>query len=98
GVALMLPRTLAPAVDGAAAELEATLARLPDEWSFLPRRRIGGEAGPEIAVVLIHAEIGVALLDLDQRRVEAALAALERLLAQERVAHEGETLPVVGLA
>ncbi len=48
--------------------------------------------------MLIHAEIGVALLDLDQRRVDAALAALERLLAQERVAHEGETLPVVGLA
>ena len=97
-MAVILPRTLPPAADGAAAELEATLARLPDDWTLLPRRRIGGSDGPEIAVVLIHAEIGAALVDLDQTRADQAAAALEQLVVQERIARDGETLPVVRLA
>ncbi|HUK60150.1 MAG TPA: hypothetical protein VLV50_13045 [Stellaceae bacterium] len=85
-------------MDGAAAELEATLARLPDEWTLLPRRRIGGDDGPEAGIVLLHPEIGAAVIDLARNRAAAAEAALTRLIAQERIAGDGESLPVVALA
>jgi hypothetical protein len=97
-VALILPRTVPPAESSAEGELEATLTRLPDDWTLLPRRRIGGEAGPQIGFVLLHPEIGVALVDLRADRVEQAQEALERLVARERVARDGESLPIVGAA
>jgi hypothetical protein len=48
--------------DPIAARLEAVLATLPEEWLLLPGRPIPG--GPRVGSVLIHPEIGIALVDL----------------------------------
>jgi hypothetical protein len=49
--------------DEARASLAGTLAALPDPWTLLRHRRIGGDQAEPIAVVLVHPEIGVALVD-----------------------------------
>jgi hypothetical protein len=83
--------------DPAATRLEETLARLPDEWTLLPDRRIGGGSGPLVALALIHPEIGIALIDFIPGRAAAALAPLEGLLAGERIIGDGERLPAVAI-
>ncbi|HKW53757.1 MAG TPA: hypothetical protein VJO12_08705, partial [Stellaceae bacterium] len=49
--------------DEALASLAGTLAALPDPWTLLRHRRIGGDEAEQIEVVLVHPEIGVALID-----------------------------------
>ena len=53
--------------------LAATLARLPDAWLLLLGRRIG--ATP-VDAVLVHPDIGIALIDVGPRPPDAAHAAL----------------------
>ena len=45
------------------ASLAATLAALPDPWTLLRHRRIGDEQAEPVEVVLVHPEIGIALVD-----------------------------------
>jgi hypothetical protein len=97
-MAQILPQNSAPPADPAAARLEATLASLPDDWTLLPQRRIGGVDGPEVGCVLIHPAIGIALVDLLPRRPDQGLARLREVLAAEHVVGEGDALPIVAAA
>jgi hypothetical protein len=53
--------------------LAATLARLPEAWLLLLGRRIG--ATP-VDAILVHPDIGMALIDVGPRPPDAAQAAL----------------------
>lgn len=97
-MALILPQNAAPPADPAVARLEAMLATLPDEWLLLRDRAIGGAGGPRAGFVLIHPEIGIALIDLAPARLSAAAEALEDVLAAEQFLGEDDTLPVVTVA
>jgi hypothetical protein len=86
--------------DDAHPPLVETLLALPDPWVLLSDRRIGGTDGTEpIDVVLIHPEIGVALIDEAPRDPAGALGAFQTYLAAQRFAafYPGE-LPVVTLS
>ena len=77
-VALSVPQSMARILpqdaDGRPlSRLAATLARLPDAWLLLLGRRIG--ATP-VDAVLVHPDIGIALIDVGPRPPDAAHAAL----------------------
>jgi len=78
--------------------LAATLSALPDPWTLLIDRRIGDGLEP-VDVVLIHPEIGIALVDNAPRDPAASAAALRARLESERFSEffPGE-LPVVALS
>lgn len=97
-MALILPQTLPPPANPAAARLEATLASLPDDWTLLPRRRIGGADGPEIGFVLLHPEIGIALVDLLPARPDDGIEPLRDLIAADHAIADDDVLPVVAVA
>lgn len=97
-MALILPQNLPPAVDPAAARLEATLTSLPDDWTLLPDRQIGGADGPLAGFILVHPEIGVAVIDLAPAKPGRALARLRDLLAAEHAIGERDVLPMVAVA
>lgn len=71
-----------------------TLAWLPDPWTLLAERVIGETEA--VGAVLVHPEIGVALVDVAPGDAGPAAAALGALLARERFAEffPGE-LPIV---
>ena len=96
-MALILPQNLPPPADPAAARLETTLASLPDEWTLLPGRRIGGADGPGVGFLLVHPEIGIALVDLAPARPSAAVAKLREMLAAEHLIADSDMLPIVAV-
>ncbi|HUK61175.1 MAG TPA: hypothetical protein VLV50_18235 [Stellaceae bacterium] len=81
-MAVLLPATIAPPNDSAESQLEAMLARLPADWTILVERRIGGTYGPYVPFVLLHRDIGVALVDLTPADLDAAINALRALTMQ----------------
>src|SRR5579862_5362382 len=86
--------------DDAQSPLVETLLALPDPWVLLCDRRIGGDDGTEpIGVVLVHPEIGVALIDEAPRDPAGALGAFQAYLGEQRFAefYPGE-LPVVAIS
>jgi hypothetical protein len=76
--------------DEARTSLAGTLAALPDPWTLLRHRRIGGEAAEPVDVVLIHPEIGVALVDEAPRDPAASARRLREYFDQQRF---GEFFP-----
>lgn len=96
GMARLLPPDAAPPASPTAARLEALLASLPDEWILIPDRRIGGEGGPRVGFVLLHPEIGIALVDLAPATPEAAAGPLVSLLGE--LGLDADALPVVAVA
>jgi hypothetical protein len=76
--------------DEARTSLAGTLAALPDPWTLLRRRQIGDEEPEAIEVVLVHPEIGVALVDEAPRDPEATARTLRDLLDRQRF---GEFFP-----
>src|SRR5579883_2395528 len=78
--------------------LAATLAALPDPWTLLIDRRID-DAADVVDVVLVHPEIGIALVDEAPRDPGPAIGALRARLEGERFGEffQGE-LPIVGLS
>jgi hypothetical protein len=84
---------------GAAAEtLVWTLRTLPDPWTLLRDRRIDA-SGELIDLVLVHPEIGVALIDEAPRDPAAGVAALRAFLERERFADFFPgALPIVSLS
>jgi hypothetical protein len=60
--------------------LEIMLARLPDAWLICRDRWIPGADGQAIAFLLLHPEVGVALVDLAPAPAASAAAALSRSL------------------
>lgn len=72
------------ALDEAQAALASTLMGLPPEWILLLERRIDGTP---VDVVLIHPNIGVALVDLAPHSPEAALDGLRTRLEREDFGH-----------
>jgi hypothetical protein len=84
--------------EDAQASLAVTLAALPDPWTLLRDRRIG-DAEPAIDVVLVHPEIGVALVALAPADPSSGVDALAAYLERERFGEffAGE-LPIVALA
>ena len=97
-MALILPQNLPPPADPAAARLEATLASLPDDWTLLPGRQIGGADGPEVGFVLVHPAIGIALVDLLPARPADGVARLRDLIAADHAIGDDDVLPVVAVA
>src|SRR5689334_22963932 len=83
--------------EDAQASLAATLAALPDPWTLLRDRRIG-DADPTIDVVLVHPEIGVALVAMAPTDPSGGVDALAAYLERERFGEffAGE-LPIVSL-
>jgi hypothetical protein len=77
--------------------LVETLLALPDGWTLLTDRHIGGEHA--VHIVLIHPDIGVALIDAAPRDPAAALGAFRADLEAQRFAefYPGD-LPIVGLS
>jgi len=75
-----------------------TLSTLPDPWTLLRDRCIGA-TGPTIDVVLVHPEIGVALIDEAPRDPAADVAVLRDLLGRQRFADSfpGE-LPIISFS
>lgn len=84
------------ALDEAQAALANTLMGLPPEWLLLLERRI---EGTPVDVVLIHPNIGVALVDLAPHSPEAVLDGLRARLEREDFARffPGE-LPLVAVS
>jgi hypothetical protein len=78
--------------------LVRTLAALPDGWTLLVDRCIGGVCAGYIEAVLVHAEIGVAVIDEAPGDAFLARATLCRLLQRERFSdyYPGD-LPVVAV-
>ena len=95
-VAQVFPLNADGAASGdAQSRLIRTLARLPEQWTALRDRRIENEA---VDCVLIHPEIGVALVNL-ARQAEGAAHALRHRLERERfAAYFPGALPLVPLA
>jgi hypothetical protein len=88
--------------DDAPASLARTLLALPDSWTLLRHRQVGGVGGAEpvsVDLVLVHPEIGVALVDVGPRDPRPAVAALRDYLAAQRfgVFFPGD-LPIVALS
>jgi len=85
--------------DEARVSLAGTLAALPDPWTLLRERRIGGDRAEPIEVVLIHPEIGVALVDEAPRDPARAAHRLRDFLDRQRFGEffPGE-LPIVALS
>jgi len=87
--------------DGAASgeaqsRLIRTLARLPEQWTLLRDRRIEDEP---VDGVLIHPDIGIALINVAPRQADMAADALGHRLERERfAAYFPGALPVVRLA
>lgn len=76
--------------------LAAVLARLPEEWVVLIGQRIGTTP---VDAVLVHPDLGVALIELGPRRPSAARAALEaRCYLEEFDLRFPGDLPIVALA
>jgi len=90
-MATLLPSIAILPPDPVASRLEATLARLPAQWTILVERRIGGEDGPYVRFVLLHPNIGVALVDLAPVDLTAARNALCAVLTQAGMSQ----LPIV---
>jgi hypothetical protein len=61
-----------------------TLAALPEQWTLLVDRWNSGGSASHIALVLVHAEIGVALIDETSGDASLARATLCRLLQRDR--------------
>lgn len=85
--------------DPAWGELDGMLAGLPDDWTVLRERRVGGLHGAYADFVLVHPQIGVAVVDLVPGDPQPAVDALRRHLGRERFSefYQG-FLPVVGLS
>jgi surface antigen len=85
--------------DGGRAALTRTLAALPDDWTLLCARQLGDEPSCTVDAVLIHPEIGLALIDLAPGEPGTAVAALREQLEHEGFAQyfPGE-LPIVALS
>src|SRR5690348_5197061 len=83
--------------DPAWSQLDAMLSALPDAWTLLRDRRIGSPEGPCVSFVLVHPEIGIALVALEPEDPEPARIALQAYLARERFPeYYPGTLPIVG--
>jgi hypothetical protein len=94
-VAQVFPLAAEDAVDETEAALAETLAALPEEWVLLRRRQIGDAA---VDAVLVHPNVGVALIHLGPEAPEAARAELAAWLERERFPQffEGD-LPIVAI-
>jgi hypothetical protein len=85
-----------PAIAGR--PLVRTLATLPDGWTLLVDLCIGGASAGCIEAILVHAEIGVALIDDAPGDASLARAFLCRLLQRERFSdYFPGDLPVVAI-
>jgi len=96
-VAQIFPLNADGAASGEAqSRLIRTLARLPEQWTLLRDRLIENEP---VDGVLIHPDIGIALVNLAPRQAEAAADALGHRLERERfAAYFPGALPLVPLA
>jgi hypothetical protein len=94
-VAQVFPLAAGDAVDETEAALADTLAALPEEWVLLRRRQIGDAA---VDAVLVHPNVGVALIDLEPAAPERARSELAAWLERERFSQffEGD-LPIVAV-
>jgi hypothetical protein len=82
----------------ASVTLAWTLRTLPDPWTLLRDRRIDA-SGELIDLIVVHPEIGVALIDEAPRDPAAGVAALRDFLERERFADFFPgTLPIVSLS
>jgi hypothetical protein len=81
------------------AVLVRALAALPDAWTLLCKRSIDAAPEGHIDVVLIHPDIGIALVDAAPRDPAASASDLTALLERERFSHffPGE-LPLAALS
>ena len=85
--------------DEARASLAGTLAALPEPWTLLRQRRIGSDEAEPIEVVLVHPEIGVALVDEAPRDPAAGARRLRSYLDEQRfVEFFPGDLPIVTLS
>jgi hypothetical protein len=97
-MAQVFPSDPANAGSAASETLVWTLRTLPDPWTLLRDRRIDA-SGELIDLVLVHPEIGVALINEAPRHPTAGVAALRDLLEREQFADFFPgTLPVVSLS
>lgn len=85
--------------DEARQSLAGTLAALPDPWTLLRDRQIGDQQADPVDVVLIHPEIGVALVDESPRDPAQNAHRLRHFLNEQRFGEffPGE-LPIVTLS
>src|SRR5258707_2921066 len=85
--------------DGERVSLAGTLAALHDPWTLLRHRRIGAEEAEPVEVVLVHPEIGVALVDQAPRDPALSARRLREHLDQQRFGEffPGD-LPIVALS
>ena len=88
--------------DDAPASLTRTLRALPEPWTLLCNRQIAGADGTQpvpVDLVLVHPEIGVALVDEAPRDPTPAVAAFRDYLATQRFSEfcPGD-LPIVALS
>ena len=97
-MAQVFPSDPASAGSAASETLVWTLRTLPDPWTLLRDRRIDA-SGELIDLVLVHPEIGVALINEAPRHPTAGVAALRDLLEREQFADFFPgTLPIVSLS
>jgi hypothetical protein len=95
---------VADAAHPAVAELESLLARLPDEWLVCRGCRIPGDDGPAVAFILLHPDLGVALVDLAPAPSSHAAVALSRSMESSGILRvpvvavpvAPEEIPIVG--
>ncbi|HEX7968605.1 MAG TPA: hypothetical protein VF502_10315 [Stellaceae bacterium] len=79
--------------------LAGTLAALPEPWTLLRDRRIGAAAAEPVQIVLVHPEIGIALVDEAPRDPAPESAALRSYLEGARFdAYFPGDLPIVTLS
>src|SRR5262249_51801707 len=97
-MAQVFPLNPDPSDEGRAV-LTRTLAALPDDWTLLCARQLGDEPSCAVDAVLVHAEIGLALIDLAPGEPGAAVAVLREQLEREGFAQyfPGD-LPIVALS
>ncbi len=97
-MAQVFPLNPDPSDEGRAA-LIRTLAALPDDWTLLCARQLGDEPVHAVDAVLVHPEIGLALMDLAPGEPGPAVAALRQQLEHEGFAQyfPGD-LPIVALS
>lgn len=81
----------------ASGTLMEALGTLPERWTLLRDRRIGA-SGVSVPLVLVHSEVGVALIDDASSDAAAGAEALRDMLGRERFGEffAGE-LPIVAL-
>ena len=79
--------------------LTRTLAALPDDWTLLCARQLGDDPSCTVDAVLVHPEIGLALVNLAPGEPGAAVAVLREQLEREGFAQyfPGD-LPIVALS